>query len=61
MAHIQLLELAEVLLRSPNTLSSPEREMIAERVSHRNHRDFWQLTHQGYLRDRVPPEKVAGS
>jgi len=40
-----LLELAEVLLRGPNTLSSAEREMIAAHVSYRNDCDFCQLSH----------------
>jgi uncharacterized peroxidase-related enzyme len=40
-----LLELAEVLLRGPNTLSSAEREMIATYVSSRNDCTFCQLSH----------------
>ncbi len=40
-----LLELAEVLLRTPNTLTSAEREMIAAHVSYRNDCDFCQLSH----------------
>jgi uncharacterized peroxidase-related enzyme len=40
-----LLELAETLLRGPNTLSPAEREMIAAHVSYRNHCDFCQLSH----------------
>ncbi|MGC2232596.1 MAG: peroxidase-related enzyme, partial [Candidatus Acidiferrum sp.] len=40
-----LLELAEILLRSPNTLTSAEREMIAAHVSYRNECDFCQLSH----------------
>jgi uncharacterized peroxidase-related enzyme len=40
-----LLELAEVLLRGPNTLSSSEREMIAAHVSYRNQCDLCQLSH----------------
>jgi uncharacterized peroxidase-related enzyme len=40
-----LLELAEVLLREPNTLTSAEREMIAAHVSYRNECDFCQLSH----------------
>jgi uncharacterized peroxidase-related enzyme len=40
-----LLELAEVLLRAPNTLTSAEREMIAAHVSYRNECDFCQLSH----------------
>jgi uncharacterized peroxidase-related enzyme len=40
-----LLELAEVLLRAPNTLSSAEREMIAAHVSYRNDCHFCQLSH----------------
>jgi len=40
-----LLELAEVLLRAPNTLTSAEREMIAAHVSYRNDCDFCQLSH----------------
>ena len=40
-----LLELAEVLLRSPNTLTSADREMIAAHVSYRNGCDFCQLSH----------------
>jgi uncharacterized peroxidase-related enzyme len=40
-----LLELAEVLLRPPNTLTSAEREMIAAHVSYRNECDFCQLSH----------------
>ena len=40
-----LLELAEVLLRGPNTISSAEREMIAAHVSYRNECDFCQLSH----------------
>ncbi len=40
-----LLELAEILLRSPNTLASAEREMIAAHVSYRNECDFCQLSH----------------
>jgi uncharacterized peroxidase-related enzyme len=38
-------ELAEVLLRGPNTLTSAEREMIAAHVSYRNACDFCQLSH----------------
>ena len=40
-----LLQLAEVLLRGPNTLTSAEREMIAAHVSYRNDCDFCQLSH----------------
>jgi uncharacterized peroxidase-related enzyme len=40
-----LLELAETLLRGPNSLTPAEREMIAARVSYRNHCDFCQLSH----------------
>ena len=40
-----LLELAEVLLRGPNTLTSAEREMIAAYVSYRNDCNFCQLSH----------------
>ena len=40
-----LLELAEVLLRGPNTISSAEREMIAAHGSYRNECDFCQLSH----------------
>ena len=40
-----LLELAEVLLRGANSLSSAEREMIAAHVSSRNECDFCQLSH----------------
>jgi uncharacterized peroxidase-related enzyme len=40
-----LLELAETLLRGPNTLTSAEREMIAAYVSYRNECDFCQLSH----------------
>ena len=40
-----LLELAEALLRGPNTLTSAEREMIAAHVSYRNECDFCQLSH----------------
>ena len=40
-----LLELAEMLLRGPNTLTSAEREMIATYVSYRNECDFYQLSH----------------
>jgi len=40
-----LLELAEVLFRAPNTLTSAEREMIAAHVSYRNECDFCQLSH----------------
>jgi uncharacterized peroxidase-related enzyme len=40
-----LLELAETLLRGPNTLTSAEREMIAAHVSYRNECDFCQLSH----------------
>ena len=40
-----LLELAEVLLRGPNTLSSAEREMIATYVSSRNECTFCHLSH----------------
>lgn len=38
-------QLAEVLLRGPNTLTSGEREMIAAHVSYRNECDFCQLSH----------------
>jgi uncharacterized peroxidase-related enzyme len=38
-------ELAEVLLRGPNTLTSAEREMIAAFVSSRNECRFCQLSH----------------
>jgi uncharacterized peroxidase-related enzyme len=40
-----LLELAEVLLRGPNTLTSAEREMIATYVSSQNDCCFCQLSH----------------
>jgi uncharacterized peroxidase-related enzyme len=40
-----LTQLAEVLLRGPNTLTSAEREMIAAHVSYRNECDFCQLSH----------------
>lgn len=40
-----LLQLAEVLLRGPNTLTSAEREMIAAHVSYRNECNFCQLSH----------------
>jgi uncharacterized peroxidase-related enzyme len=40
-----LLELAETLLRGPNTLTSAEREMIAAYVSYQNNCDFCQLSH----------------
>jgi uncharacterized peroxidase-related enzyme len=40
-----LLELAEVLLRGPNTLTSAEREMIATYVSSQNDCQFCQLSH----------------
>jgi uncharacterized peroxidase-related enzyme len=40
-----LLELAETLLRGPNTLPPAEREMIAAHVSYRNECDFCQLSH----------------
>lgn len=40
-----LTQLAEVLLRGPNTLTSAEREMIAAHVSYRNQCDFCQLSH----------------
>src|SRR5450432_4710319 len=40
-----LLQLAEVLLRGPNTLTSAEREMIAAHVSYQNECDFCQLSH----------------
>jgi uncharacterized peroxidase-related enzyme len=40
-----LLQLAELLLRGPNTLTSAEREMIAAHVSYRNECDFCQLSH----------------
>jgi uncharacterized peroxidase-related enzyme len=39
-------ELAEVLLRGPNTLTSGEREMIATLVSHRNECHFCQASHR---------------
>ena len=39
-------ELAEVLLRGANTLTSGEREMIATFVSSRNRCDFCQLSHR---------------
>src|SRR5450755_4130100 len=42
-----LLQLAEVLLRGPNSLTSAEREMIAAHVSYRNDCDFCQLSHSG--------------
>jgi uncharacterized peroxidase-related enzyme len=40
-----LLELAEILLRSPNLLTSAEWEMIAGHVSDRNECNFCQLSH----------------
>jgi uncharacterized peroxidase-related enzyme len=40
-----LCQLAEVLLRGPNTLTSAEREMIAAHVSYRNQCNFCQLSH----------------
>ena len=39
-------ELAEVLLRGPNTLTSAEREVIATFVSHRNECHFCQASHR---------------
>jgi uncharacterized peroxidase-related enzyme len=39
-------ELAEVLLRGPNTLTSAEREMIAAFVSDRNHCHFCHASHR---------------
>jgi uncharacterized peroxidase-related enzyme len=39
-------ELAEVLLRGPNTLTSGEREMIATFVSSRNECEFCQASHR---------------
>ena len=39
-------ELAEVLLRGPNTLTSAEREMIAAFVSHRNDCHFCHASHR---------------
>jgi uncharacterized peroxidase-related enzyme len=39
-------ELAEVLLRGPNTLTSAEREMIAAFVSSRNHCHFCHASHR---------------
>lgn len=39
-------ELAEVLLRGPNSLTSADREMIATFVSARNDCDFCQLSHR---------------
>jgi uncharacterized peroxidase-related enzyme len=57
------LQLAEVLLRGPNNLTSAEREMIAAYVSYRNDCRFCQLSHDaaamahlgghGELLDRV--------
>jgi uncharacterized peroxidase-related enzyme len=41
-----LRELAEVLLRGENSLSSAERETIAAFVSHRNDCDFCHLSHR---------------
>src|ERR1700733_10713102 len=41
-----LLELAEVLLRGPSSLSSGEREMIATLVSTRNDCYFCQTSHR---------------
>jgi uncharacterized peroxidase-related enzyme len=41
-----LRELAEVLLRGPNTLTSGEREMIATFVSFRNDCNFCQASHR---------------
>ena len=41
-----LLQLAEVLLRGPNTLSSAEREMIAAFVSSRNECRFCHASHR---------------
>jgi uncharacterized peroxidase-related enzyme len=41
-----LRELAEVLLRGPNTLTSGEREMIATFVSARNECEFCQASHR---------------
>jgi uncharacterized peroxidase-related enzyme len=40
-----LLQLAEILLRGPNTLTSAEREMIATYVSSQNDCCFCQLSH----------------
>lgn len=40
-----LTDLAEVLLRGPNTLTSAEREMIAAYVSYGNECNFCQLSH----------------
>ncbi len=41
-----LRELAEVLLRGENSLTSAERETIAAFVSHRNDCDFCHLSHR---------------
>ena len=48
-------ELAEVLLRGPNTLTSAEREMIATFVSHRNECHFCQASH------RPPPRTTTAA
>jgi uncharacterized peroxidase-related enzyme len=41
-----LLQLAEVLLRAPHTLSTAEREMLAARVSHLNGCYFCEASHR---------------
>src|SRR4051812_34576640 len=43
---LPLLQLAEVLLRGPHTLSSAEREMLAARVSHLNGCRFCEASHR---------------
>ena len=48
-----LLDLAELLLRGPNTLSSADREMIATYVSSRNDCCFCQLSHGAAAAERI--------
>jgi len=43
---LPLLQLVEVLLRGPHTLSSAEREMLAARVSHLNGCSFCEASHR---------------
>ena len=52
-----MCELAEVLLRGPNSLTSTEREMIAAYVSSRNECRFCQLSHSAAAAEHLGGEE----
>ncbi len=56
-----LLNLANVLLRGPNTLSPGERELIAAFVSKQNHCSFCELSHGATAAAQLPAGQQAVS